>query len=465
MNPFAHANYRNAFKTVHSNIGAQHRPMTLNVMDKLSATFLAKFANHKSFIRKIFHTSWCTVANMAFGLLRNKVLALSLGPSGMGVFSLMQQMYGVMAPLTSVGGELPVVQSINSKSEENVPIFVGTVGRIYMSTLILGVLVMLGFSDHIFNAVAGDDFVKFKYLKFALCVSLIFFNLQLLTNSILSRIGLISKIQFAGVFGNFMSVIIAFLVGKLWLDCPNVVVLMLVATPLGVFIFSLFVCLNNFDARSIIKSSINFWSPSQARAILSFGGAAIAASSAGTLAQIFIIREIFLRLGAQSLGFYSTAASLAITAYIVIISFLYSYYLPSITKSTIENKRRVFTNHAVIAAVLSVGMCAFFYLFAHQLVRLLLAKTFLPAIPFIRLWMLGECLRTLAALFAIPAIAMADKWFLITTEWMWAISASAAIFISIRLNNSMIPIALIYCTLNGLYLAGSAIYSLKRGYI
>ena len=60
-----------------------------------------------------------TVINLFFNLIKNKVVAIIVGPSGMGLYSLFMSLYTTIISLTSITSGGSVVKAVAEASSES----------------------------------------------------------------------------------------------------------------------------------------------------------------------------------------------------------------------------------------------------------------------------------------------------------------------------------------------------------
>src|SRR5689334_4100722 len=82
----------------------------------------------KSFIK----TGTGTAGSIIFGTVAIKILAATLGPAGVGLFSLMRQILLTVLSIATLSGQTALVQGGASSSKETRLAYLGAVLRIYI---------------------------------------------------------------------------------------------------------------------------------------------------------------------------------------------------------------------------------------------------------------------------------------------------------------------------------------------
>jgi PST family polysaccharide transporter len=101
------------------------------------------------------------VANILLGIVRTKVLAILLGPSGMGISGMYQAATGLVGTLAGFGigtaGVRQIAEAAGTGDENRIARTAGTLRRTSLLSGLLGMLVVLLFCGQIGHATFGDD--------------------------------------------------------------------------------------------------------------------------------------------------------------------------------------------------------------------------------------------------------------------------------------------------------------------
>src|SRR3954470_8059329 len=100
----------------------------------------------REILKAVLKTGSGTVGFLLFGVLATKIMAVILGPSGIGLFSLLRQTVEFSKGLGSLGGETALVQGLASRKGETQDNYLVTAFWVFASGTLLTVTVLLGFA-------------------------------------------------------------------------------------------------------------------------------------------------------------------------------------------------------------------------------------------------------------------------------------------------------------------------------
>ena len=135
--------------------------------------------------------------------------------------------------------------------------------------------------------------------------------------------------------------------------------------------------------------------------------AALAATSLFAAVTLFALRYAYRQsFDAQKLGYWLAANRISDISTQLLGLFLIQFFVPHLAQADSEAAKRGFVLRcAVIGTAAMAAVATGFALCANWLVPLLLSPTFLPAIPAIRLYLVGDTLRVGASLAMYAAFA------------------------------------------------------------
>ncbi len=358
------------------------------------------------------------IINIAIGILRTKVVAILLGPSGMGIIQLLSSSLSLVSSIASFGlgfsGVRDISESIGAgdsfKTAKTVKILKGWV----YATGLLGVLISLILSKQLSRWAFGDEtyWVEISILS----VTIILNNVSSSYSAIIR--GSRRMLDFAkiSVLSSVITTLIALPI-YYYFKLNGIVTVLVIAslTPL---------ILNIIYAKKIKlpKVTITFKEGF-------FGGLEMAQLGlfmvlTGFITQVtmfYVKTSISTKLGLEFVGFYAVATTLAVTYMGLIFTAMATDYFP---KLSAVNKNNEAVNSAVIlqtkiVLLLGTPLIIGMYTFSEFIIQLLYSKEFIGALPLLMWMLLSVFLRLIGFPIGFVFLAKGKKSIFILTQSLW----------------------------------------------
>lgn len=332
-----------------------------------------------------------SVANIAIGLIRMKVAAVLLGPAGIGLIGLLQNMMGVASTLAGLGLGTAGTRQIAEAAAD--PAAVAVARRaLFWATLALGLLGAGAFfllRGELAVGLAGDAAFAPSIGWLALGVALTVASASqgaLLQG--LRRIGDLARLQITSAA---LSTAMGVAVLLVWRE--DGIVPFIITAPLASFL------LGHWYVSRLDRPLGGLSNPrllaAQWRELARLGMAFMAGSLVGSLGFLAVRSLVQQRLGAAELGHYQAAWAISMTYLGFVLSAMATDYYPRLT-ATIGDRAaatRLVNEQTEVALLLGgpalVGMMAL----APLVVRVLYTPEFAVAADILRWQILGDALK------------------------------------------------------------------------
>ncbi|WP_044270101.1 oligosaccharide flippase family protein [Bacteroides timonensis] len=151
------------------------------------------------------------VINILVGIARSKIIALLLGPSGYGLYSLLQSTIQMIAGFTNVGISSSSVRNISeayaSENMEKITITVSVVNKLMLLLGGIGVIVTILLSR--FISIFTFDSVDFEYAFIVLSITILFQQMMQAKMSVLQGMRKIKYLANSSVLGAILAFLIS----------------------------------------------------------------------------------------------------------------------------------------------------------------------------------------------------------------------------------------------------------------
>jgi PST family polysaccharide transporter len=331
--------------------------------------------------------------NIVIGLLRTKVLALLLGPAGVGLASLYTGLMGTASTAATMGlgvvGTRQIAESCSKGDAHAVKVarralFWGTMALAAAGGLLVwslrSVLAVQALGNASYSRAVG-------WLSIGVALSVAGASQAALIQG-MRRIGDIARLN---VFGSAISTVLGIIL--LW-RCGNAgLVAYILVAPLGSFVLGHYYVsrLPKDGTESVtVHELMREWNM-----LLRLGLAMVGAGLVQQLAQLWIRIDVAKVLGAQSLGQYQAAWTISMQYITFILAAMGTDYYPRLTGVIHDPKAagRMVNEQTEIATLLSAPVFIAMMAIAPWVIHLLYAASFTPAIAILRWQILGDVLK------------------------------------------------------------------------
>jgi PST family polysaccharide transporter len=361
--------------------------------------------------------------NLAISLARNKVLSVCLGPQGMGTLSLLQQLVATATPIATLGGDTPIVQGLASREGAqraaffSSALFALAIAWSLCSAAIL-IIPHLGGAEFALPDVPGNRTIIMMLLTLPILGTAI----SSILTSCLAAIGAVGSLQKAQMLGNCAGLLAALPLGSLWTHGqPEWLPVYMLIAPLFCVSGGIFYLTRLEAARQLFAGvNRNAINSEHIRNFLRFGGVTIITGFVTTATWLYIRRFVADTFGLKELGFLAATINLSGLALSVFGTALSSFYLPRFAAASKSERKRLLKFMLLIVLLAASVVLAILQAVPEFIVRTLFSTEFLPILPLLKWWALGDFCRSITYVFGIPVFAGAHLKFLFVTEIFFA---------------------------------------------
>lgn len=353
------------------------------------------------------------VFTILISLIRSKIIALLIGPTGIGIIGLFNSALNLVGSFTNAGIEISGVKAISiaENNPKELSKEVSILKRLIWITSVVGTLAVIALSPLLSRISFGNgDYT----LAFVLISSALFF--RQLTNGNLIVLQGLSKINYlakANLYGNLLGLLLSlplYYFFKINGIVPSIVLSSLIAMAVAFYYRAKIVIdtikLTNKEVFAEGKHIILLGFS------LSFIGLLTTLSS--YLLQVFISNY----KSVSEVGFYSAGFTILNTYVGVIFTAMATDYYPRLAKSCHDNSliKKLVAEQAIIAVLLLTPIVVVFLVFAPLIIRLLYSKEFLAIVPLVCWGILGMIIKAVSWSMGYILIAKGDSKIFIRTS-------------------------------------------------
>jgi PST family polysaccharide transporter len=397
-----------------------------------------------------------TLAGLLGWVVAGKILALTLGAAGVGLFGLLRQLLQNLTLMGSLNGQQALVQGIASRTTRSAQLrFAGSVFHIQVilgGTLAAGLLV---FAPWLGPWLIPDSrsVALVRWLTLALAVTVA----QAYWIGLLNGHRLINSLVKSQMLGPVAVLLLVF--PMVWLvrrGYPTGFVLML-GGPAAVITFAA-----AWSARQAAwMPTMWVWKIDRSDALGFFRMSAVllVTGVVTTSAQFFESWLVARRMGLAQAGQFWTAWAISMSYVTLVLGSLGSYYMPSLTcLADADARRRLIRSYLGLSLIAMPVIASLVIVIKPWIIRGMFSPALLPALKVMRWMLIGDFFKGLAWVLAFPMLALNDmKWFFFS-EVGFSVGMAGAAWLWLSLRGSIEGLGLIFMLLYVLYLLVMIIY-------
>ena len=353
------------------------------------------------------------------GLLRNKLIALILGPNGLGLLSLFNSAIKLVADATNLGISASAVKSISenfeSGNEKNIIRSVAIVRFWSLLTALLGTVVCIILSPLLnkWTFTWGDHTLHFVFLSPAVGLMAVTGGELAILKATrqLRSLAIASVYNFAAAL--FFSVPVVCFFGEKGI-VPSIVILSLCQMLMTIiFSFKRYPLKLSFDI-SIFKGGVG---------LVKLGVAFVAAMVMGSLSE-FIIRSYLNNNGSLgTVGLYNAGYVMTMVYGGMVFSAMETDYFPRLSAITLNGDRfnDTINKQIEVSLLLISPMLAAFLIFLPIIIPILYSSEFLPVIGMMQALVPALYMRAIKLPLSYVPLARGDSFLFMILEGVYAV--------------------------------------------
>lgn len=358
------------------------------------------------------------VFTILVNLLRGKLIALFLGPAGMGISSLLNVSTVTIQQFTCIGLNLSAVKDISVAKEngdlEQLFLLIKTVRRLLLITGAIGALISMLFCSLLSQWTFGN--LEYKWHFLFLSIVVYFTTLSNGELAILQGVRELKKIASASIVGALVGLCIGvplyFFYGN-----DGIVPAMIALSVVTYFFY-------RYNTRKIAVIEKTFsWKPlcPIAKKMMTLGIVMMIATLLGTLAN-YVLNATIGRFGSiDDVGLYQAANSITNQYVGLVFAAMSVDFFPRLAAVCSDNSKvcELVNQQSEIVILIVVPLLILLIITAPLIIRLLLTDAFLPVVSLLRWMSIGVFFKAIAFPMGYISFSKGDKKTFFWLEGVW----------------------------------------------
>lgn len=358
------------------------------------------------------------VFNILINLVRGKLIAMLLGPEGMGISSLLTVSANAIQQFTGLGLNLSCVKEVSAAQgdEKRISLIIRIVRRLLYLTALAGSLFTILFCSYLSEWTFGDDSYKWYFIMLS---AMIFFTT--LSNgelSILQGLHAVKKLALASIIGSctglFIGVPLYYFLGY------DGIVPAMIVLSLATFTFYRYQSNHSFK---LLPSLQLKWSEMSliARRMVTLGIVQMVAALLGTVVNYTVNTYIGRSGSLEDVGLFQAANSVTNQYIGLVFAAMGMDFFPRLSAVSNDNAkvRELVNQQTEIVALITVPLAMLLIITAPILIKILLTEKFLAIAPIIRWMGVGIVLKAIVFPMGYISFSKGDKKTFFWLEGIW----------------------------------------------
>lgn len=354
------------------------------------------------------------VVNILVAVIRSKFIALFIGPTGMGIASLLNATLGLINGVTNLGLDVSAVKDISfahkNGDEKEISRTISVLKRLVWFTAGFGALVMIVASP-LLSEFAFDN--KDFTLSFVwIAIALIFKQITNSRLAILQGLRKLKELAKANLFGNLVGLLIT--VPLYYYFRIDAIVPAIIIASLLSFAFTIYYSQKAEIVHAPISTSEAF---SEGKGMIQLG---VTLSISGLISLLVAyILQIYIsqKGGIDEVGLYNAGFVILNTYVGIVFTAMATDYFPRLAaiSEKIKEVRKAVFEQAYIAVLLITPIIVVFLMFAQFIIVLLYSTDFTPIVKMVSWGILGMVFKAVSFSMGYVIIAKGDSKLFIKT--------------------------------------------------
>jgi len=346
--------------------------------------------------------------NILISIIRTKLIAVFIGPAGMGIIALLNSTLSVISSISGFGIETSAVKNISEEYKngelKTLSKTISIVRKIVFFTGIFGMLLTILFSKVLSIISFGDSGQTYSFICIA--VTILFRQLssgQLAVLQGLRQMKLLAKANLYGnLFGLLFSIPLYYFLGI------NAIIPTIIIASLSALIFSFYYSDKIKTGKEYVSNSVLLL---EGRSIIKLGFM-LTISSVLTLLSTYLV-QIYIGKngGLEQVGFYNAGFTLLNSYVGIIFTVMSTDYFPKLASINNDNAqvRKSVRQQAFISVIIITPIIVLFLTAVSIIIQLIYTPSFDVIIPMVCFGIMGMLFRAVSWAMGFILIAKGDS--------------------------------------------------------
>jgi O-antigen/teichoic acid export membrane protein len=362
-----------------------------------------------------------TAVSLVIGTLSVKIIASTIGPAGMGLYSILRQIQTTTLIAATMGGQTALVQGGASRKDKDRDAYLQTVLILFIICAVLASALLFVLAPFLsLTLLKRQDDMAVTLIR-GLAIPIFLTVITGYANGILNIHRALGYMALVQTLASFVTLAVSYPAAMVVKSGNNFALLGIMTasqmSSLGLLGFWLW---RNKYLKVLFHKIQNSFDQASARYFVSFAGVTVVTSLFQNLVMLGIRGVIVQKHSLAEVGIFDAAWTLCSTYLSLITGAFGTYYLPTLSqlkdRQSIRNLiQRTLLFIAIISTVVIVGMI----LLKKEIISLLFSSEFTPGLSLIRWLLIADYFKMLSWVLTFPMLAFNHLKLFFWTEIIW----------------------------------------------
>jgi O-antigen/teichoic acid export membrane protein len=380
----------------------------------------------------VLKTGSGAIGSLLLGVVSIKIMAVMLGPSGTGLFSVIRQAVITFASLGS-GGQTALIQGVASKEGKERDSYIRTTFWLFLLGACFSVVLIQLFAPKIAALVFGKSDESLVQLIRWIALPVFLLHAYIYLKSILNGFRAIGRLAIVEMLGPLFTLALVYpvciFVGE---GYALAFVWMLSTAQLLMISASYFIIFKNKWLSALFVRTEMMVDRADFSYFFTIAGTTFLTAMIGTCTLLAVRTMIASDGGLYKAGLFDLAWSLSGSYIMLLLASFGTYYTPTLSKAVGKIERASLVRRVLrLSTLLMIPMIVSVVVFKPLIVRILYSSEYMASLEMVRWMLIGDYLKITSWILAIPVIVNGDMKIYFWTETFWYVGFLALSAIAI----------------------------------
>jgi O-antigen/teichoic acid export membrane protein len=362
-----------------------------------------------------------TAVSLVIGTLSVKIIASTIGPAGMGLYSILRQIQTTTLVAATMGGQTALVQGGASRKDKDRDVYLKTVLILFIICAVLASTLLFILAPLLSLILLKRQDVMAVTLIRGLALPIFLTVITGYASGILNIHRALGYMALVQALASFITLAVSYPAAVVVKSGNNFALLGIMTasqiSSLGLLGFWLW---RNEHLKALLYRIQNSFDNASARYFFSFAGVTVVTSLFQNLVLLGIRGIIVQKHSLTEVGIFDAAWTLCGTYLSLITGAFGTYYLP--TLSQLEDRqsiRNLIQKTLLFISIISSAVIVGMILLKKEIISLLFSSEFIPGLSLIRWLLIADYFKMLSWVLAFPMLAFNHLKLFFWTEIIW----------------------------------------------
>lgn len=411
-------------------------------------------------MREIFQASVKTVGGSAitllFGFINVKLLALILGPDGLGAYSIIKQLVVFAGTIFITGGQTALVHGLSSRAGAGYERYLRSSASAFLLTAVV-IFLLISLSAPWLGQQILPGRAHSGWIVVTAASAVFFYAASAFLFGILNAAHRLGRLAVASASNAVALALLSYPAAQMAKAAfTEALALLLVLAQVPPVLLAIVFC-----GRELLAPLHQTWAPEktdlQHLRNMSFSTVFAAAMQAAVL--LLVRTSIANSRGLPDAGYFDVAWTISMVNAMIVLQSFATYYMPALTRTrTALERDRLVTNVLFFSLVAIVPLLCALMVGRSTAIHLLYSKDFSPSIYIMRWMSIGDFFKVSSFLFAMPMLAFIRLKAWLIFETCWNAGLAAVTFVTLHFGQPLEWIGAGFLALYAVYMVAAFVY-------